>query len=260
MGRCITNTHAINKWCTVFKLCYCYMKIIIAFASDKCTCIIVFCIACHDLLGDSSICYNLSSYHQGHEKAITALILDFSSTVTLYHLQSSILPILKFIVTKNTANTIYESYSFCDVVCCWWGAAAALIVVLAFSLIWECAHVRRWGNEPRAVFDNSLSYYHGVFIIFIIYFYVLEGREILIPVVSVSDFCFDSVFGFQFGFHMNHKNQIEEGEILIIWIFILVFPLMTWISIIETQVTRRTTKHTPNHKSCTETQVLHIML
>jgi hypothetical protein len=42
--------------------------------------------------------------------------------------------------------------------------------------------------------------------------------------------------------------------------FILVIPLMTWISIIdsETQVTRRTSNLTPNHKSCTETQILHI--
>jgi hypothetical protein len=53
---------------------------------------------------------------------------------------------------------------------------------------------------------------------------------------------------------------MEEGGSLLLEFFILVFPLMTWISIIETQVTRRTTKHTPNHKSCTETQVLHIML
>jgi hypothetical protein len=38
---------------------------------------------------------------------------------------------------------------------------------------------------------------------------ILEGREILIAVVSVSDFCFNSVFGFQFGFHLNHKNRIQ---------------------------------------------------
>jgi hypothetical protein len=41
-------------------------------------------------------------------------------------------------------------------------------------------------------------------------------------------------------------------------LFILVIPLMTWISIIETQVTRRTSNLMPNHKPCTETQVLHI--
>jgi hypothetical protein len=40
----------------------------------------------------------------------------------------------------------------------------------------------------------------------------MEGREILISVVSVSDFCFNSVFGFQFGFHLNHKNQIETQK------------------------------------------------
>jgi hypothetical protein len=40
----------------------------------------------------------------------------------------------------------------------------------------------------------------------------MEGREILIAVVSVSDLCFNSVFGFEFGFHTQICVDFVPGK------------------------------------------------